>query len=274
MRRSAFTRVELVVVSVMVVLGIAYALALIGSPRIHEGAPRVKCASNLRQIGQAILLYANENHGYYPRTVYAVDSSGIAIPVSGTAPTAVDPFADSGPQPNDVTAALFLLLRTEDITAEVFTCPNSNADRDDFGRATTQASGRSNFTDWRKNLSYSFNNPYPNRGAISDADQKTWMTASMSADFAVASDLNPGTFGGRDVTAVDLKSPSSAMRKANSTNHEGDGQNVLYGDGHVEFQNNPLCGVNRDNIFTSGTGKVNASPIDASDSVLLPAQDW
>ena len=40
------------------------------------------------------------------------------------------------PHDNDVTAALFLLLRTQDITSEVFTCPSSNAEKDIYGGGT------------------------------------------------------------------------------------------------------------------------------------------
>jgi len=39
-------------------------LPSINSPR--DSPPRVKSASNLRQIGQAILLYTNDNNGEYP----------------------------------------------------------------------------------------------------------------------------------------------------------------------------------------------------------------
>jgi hypothetical protein len=52
-------------------------------------ANRVKCASNLRQIGQAIMLYGNENGGAYP-----------------------DTFEQ--------------LILTQDVTADVFVCPESN----------------------------------------------------------------------------------------------------------------------------------------------------
>jgi prepilin-type processing-associated H-X9-DG protein len=34
--------------------------------RAHELANRVKCGSNLRQIGQGMLLYANDHNGQYP----------------------------------------------------------------------------------------------------------------------------------------------------------------------------------------------------------------
>jgi len=80
----------------------------------------------------------------------------------------------------------------------------------------------------------------------------------------------------------------------NSNNHKKDGQNVLYGDGHVEFQSSPYSGSFRDdvgfrdNIFTadnargaSGSGvshdkgfvSTTAFPQDQFDSVLLPTDD-
>ena len=70
------------------------------------------------------------------------------------------------------------------------------------------------------------------------------------------------------------------MKQGNSNNHDEDGQNVLYGDGHVEFQQNPFCGTQRDMIFWrrsaatgfgSEAGAANGgSSYDANDSVLLP----
>lgn len=59
---------------------------------VREGANRVKCASNLRQIGHAIMLYANENQGRYPDHFEAI-------------------------------------LLTQDITSELFVCPSSNEER-------------------------------------------------------------------------------------------------------------------------------------------------
>jgi prepilin-type processing-associated H-X9-DG protein len=56
--------------------------------RARETANRVKCASDERMIGQAILLYSNDNKGNYP-------------PDLGT------------------------LIKTEDITAQTFACPSS-----------------------------------------------------------------------------------------------------------------------------------------------------
>ena len=67
------------------------------------------------------------------------------------------------------------------------------------------------------------------------------------------------------------------MKQGNSNNHDEDGQNILYGDGHVSFEQNPFVGVQRDNIFTTKLnstsftgGSVISSPFDGNDSILLP----
>ena len=107
------------------------------------------------------------------------------------------------------------------------------------------------------------------------------MPASNDKDFAVAADMNGGVGGESDVAAVTERSPSGDMARANSPVHGRAGQNVLYGDGHVEFQQNPFVGVFRDNIYTVAamaegqptmTSKtIVGMPAWAGDSVLLPA---
>ena len=39
-------------------------------------------------------------------------------------------------------------------------------------------------------------------------------------------------------------------RPFNSRNHGGEGQNVLYADGHASFERTPTVGVDHDNIYT------------------------
>jgi len=62
---GAFTIVEILVVIATIAILMAILLPAIEHAR-HQ-AYIDKCASNLRQIGQAMLLYANENKGKYPR---------------------------------------------------------------------------------------------------------------------------------------------------------------------------------------------------------------
>ena len=269
-RRCAFTYVELLVVLVLIVIGISFLLPSLNRPRGNSN--RVKCASNLRQIGQAILLYSNDNRGAYPRTRASnLEDAPAPIPVWGTAAAATQPFADDGPAENDVTAALFLLLRTQDITSEVFTCPSSDQEKDTYGGKNAAPIHRSNFTDVKRNLSYSYQNPYPSTAAIGAGFK---LNNSIGAEFAVAADKNPGTVGdGDNVLIVTATSSARDMKQGNSRNHDRDGQNILYGDGHVAWESNPFVGVNRDNIYTTADGSIAASSVDANDSILLPTDD-
>ncbi|HWE97977.1 MAG TPA: type II secretion system protein [Tepidisphaeraceae bacterium] len=244
-KAKAFSLVEL-----LVVLGIIAALMAILLPLLEKGRERAndaKCMSNLRTIGQMLSLYANENHGNYPRTMYVPG----APPAAGTNPSAADPFVSGGPVANDVTAALFLLVRTQKIPMETFACPYNDVTTWEPDVAA-DPTGRSNFTNFRKNLAYSYANPYPDKSA---ADGGFGLKSNMTAAFPIAADINPGT-GGNE----------------NSTNHEDRGQNVLFADGHVQWETSPLVGIDKDNIYTTRGGAVAASPVDAQDAVLLPAQ--
>src|SRR5581483_2989744 len=133
------------------------------------------------------------------------------------------------------------------------------------GPSAADVQNTSNFAG-AANLSYSIANAYPDVTAVAAGYR---YDNSVGATVALAADKNPGG----DVAKATKDSSEEQLKSANSPNHNGEGQNVLYGDGHVEFEKTPLCGVDQDNIYARGEhaegDPVIGSPMNANDSVLL-----
>ncbi len=277
---AGFTMVQLLVVIALILVAVAFLI-----PTVHrthgESANRVKCAANLKQIGNGLILYANENKGLFPRT-HAVDGAPVQITNDGFAD--LDPFKvePAGRKINNIPQAMFLLIRQEDLTPSVFVCPMGTAEADTM--SNLPATSRSNFTgtgieggDVTKHVSYSFANVYPTSTAIK-LGYKTYITA-FSWDFATAADISPLPIDSPVWKEIKVGVARATVIKGNSPNHDGDGQCVLYADGHAEFQQTPLCGPNNDNIYTAAAGAAttngdssldgNPDPRAATDSVLL-----
>jgi type II secretory pathway pseudopilin PulG len=267
--RRGIRLIEVLIVIAIIVL--LFSIFLPWLNRARETGGHIRCASNLRQIGQAMLLYATDNGGHYPRTVYVPGKP----PVYGTNPTAIDPFKDGGPEANDVTASIFLLLRTQDITAEVFTCPSSNQEKDVYGGSSGMPANRSNFSDVKKNLSYAMQNPYPEDEQKFIAADKNWWTSHMGDHYALFADRAPDDTAIVTATQPALvpDSPPKDLKRANSRAHDGDGQFVLWGDGHVTWESSPFVGIDRDNIFRTRSGLTDAPPAEVRDNVLVPSDE-
>jgi type II secretory pathway pseudopilin PulG len=238
------------VLVVIAILSVLMSILLAVMPKAREGARRTKCGANLQQLQRSILLYAQDQPGMntYPCTLYVIGDP----PTAGTGINSPDPFVAPpvGPAANDVSAALYLLRRSYDVPAAIFICPS--ADSAVHFADPNPPLQQSNFTDYQKNLCYSFANPYPDQTAL-NANPPYKLDRSQSASFPLIADKNPGNAGG------------------NSRNHGSEGQNVVYNDGHVEWHSTTKAGTNGDDIYHNAGGQVIASPVNGTDSIMLPA---
>ncbi len=242
---GGFSAVELLVVLGIVVILISIFIPFLLSHR--ETERRIRCADNLNRLCQALEQYAALNGGDYPRVIYdpALNANGYSC---YTGVDSSNPFAhESTVQPSDVTASLWLLVRLRMALPVDFICPST----DDWADPVDDASGRPTLFDHRGNfrgpahLSYSYASPF----------SAAWgyrLNDTRKPDFAVMADKNPGVDGlDSNVTLPSFDAPALKLQVANSKNHAGAGQNVLYADGHVAFQSTPYCGVEHDNIYTA-----------------------
>lgn len=72
-RVHGFTLIELLVV--IGIVGLLMVMTAGGIQRARVAARRSTCASNMRQIGQAVLQYAANNRGDFPRTRHVADET-------------------------------------------------------------------------------------------------------------------------------------------------------------------------------------------------------
>src|SRR5215204_1963020 len=75
---KAFTLVELLVVIGIIAILIGFLLPVLGKAR--HSAVSLYCMSNLRQIGQAAFIYANNNQGFLPQACFESSIVVVAVP--------------------------------------------------------------------------------------------------------------------------------------------------------------------------------------------------
>jgi prepilin-type N-terminal cleavage/methylation domain-containing protein/prepilin-type processing-associated H-X9-DG protein len=117
--RRGLTLVEVIIA--IVIIGVLVAVLLPFRHASRQGARRANCKSNLRQIGLACHLYADDNNGYFPNCAWRY-------------PAAFDgywPAAGSGLN------ALKMLYPTYVDNAKLFKCPPTQDDVTGFQAGTT-----------------------------------------------------------------------------------------------------------------------------------------
>jgi prepilin-type N-terminal cleavage/methylation domain-containing protein len=262
-RKKGFTLIELLVVVAIIALLISILLPSLS--RAREMSKRLVCGANLKGLGTSFKIYANDNDELWP--VPAFDSSEVnGSPDDGkTGIEYVGQWAgnadleryeiskDEYHPDNDpstalsTTRAFWMLVRTGDVTVKQYWCPSS----DDVVDDTNEIDRYYDFKSVER-VSYGYQVPYgPGDTRPSEnADTRIAMAADKGP-FNPANGRDPNL---NDFDDYDTLTPASRWKRLNSGNHggrgSGEGQNILFQDGHADFERKPIVGVDQDNIYT------------------------
>ncbi len=277
MKKKGFTLIELLVVIAIIAMLLAILMPALN--KVKKIAQRVVCGTNLKGLGTAQVVYANDYEDSYAQQYY----------VGHTISTETDGFQNAAKDWRNnfgqitVGASLYLLVREADVSPKSFVCP-SGAESAFDGQNTNNLDITELWDFGNVNLdattgpvlcqSYSYHNPYSRFAA----------DGTRSAAFAVMADKNPHhdaklTIGGVtpdnyqdrvgllfDDWSTNVTGEKFKTERANAQPHDRDGQNVMFGDGHNAFEKRSDVGVRHDNIYTpQGT---------AGDPIAIRMGDW
>jgi competence protein ComGC len=262
------------------VLALLISILLPSLSRARAIAKRTVCASNLGGIGAGMHIYANDNDDWFPNSLYREAKAGggndhevqFITHLSRDLERATTSANDTTVHPS---RSLFLLVISGTCTTKQFVCPSSDDAEDDLRnrgpRGATASQPGVNRFDFRgyPYLSYGYQMPFGTRAKPNEnldprmpvmADKGPFYEAGEEGPSGNRFDRAKGEPGSplsvaRAKTGVELlQIETGGWRPYNSRNHNGEGQEVMYSDGHVDFERRPIVGVNYDNIYTQQNG--------------------
>jgi prepilin-type N-terminal cleavage/methylation domain-containing protein len=282
MKRKGFTLVELLVVIAIIALLMAILVPALAKARAL--AYRMLCGSNLSGIGKAMAIYSQDHDGDYPvaggpgatwSTLGGVNNIGWLKNWS-------EPKTFGNPPNNraTITSCFYLLVRYGQASAKQFVCKGDQATI--FRLSLFNIAPKSIFETWDfgdgaqvwpgECCSYSYHMPFaiPDPREGMEGEMTTFMVRERSPENSpLCADRNPfldqhlaGTIPGNE---------------DNAYAHNGNGQNVLYKDNHVDFERDPLVGIGGDNIWCYFDGSDqppqfvgdDGPPLDRTDAYLV-----
>lgn len=296
MRKKGFTLIELLVVIAIIAMLLAILMPALN--KVKKIAQRVVCGTNLKGLGTAQTVYAND----YADS-YAVQGRGFTQTLAAdTIQWDVKTKVWAANQNITVGASLYLLVREADVSPKSFVCPSSDqkefsgkctvtptvdiVDMWDFGSVNATGGGSVTVSAEgpQNTVSYAYHFPYQmgQTGATSTGGRGTYAASgSSTAAFAMMADRNPwndskltkttptadaylnvvallGT--GSTVTDWSQITNKWSIQVANAYTHSREGQNVLFGDGHSSYETRPDVGATNDNVYTRWGDTTTACP--------------
>jgi prepilin-type processing-associated H-X9-DG protein/prepilin-type N-terminal cleavage/methylation domain-containing protein len=197
LRQSAFTLIELL--TVIAIIGILAAIIIPTVGKVRESARKAQSLSNLRQIGQAVIMYAQDNKD---RLIHANEVAGEWF----TSP--LQNFVEGRPvgSPQWVTSSN---------VSPAYRCPAFE---------TTQP--------WRTGFGiYYYLNAYIEPGNFSRTNEARWIGALRTAQFQAPS--RTIIIGSAPGLVLDVRRSTGFVAENSDPKRHGNTANYLFLDGHV-----------------------------------------
>jgi prepilin-type N-terminal cleavage/methylation domain-containing protein len=255
MRKKGFTLVELLVV--IAIIALLMGILMPALARVRQIAFRMVCGTNLSGLGKAMMIYSNDYDDEYPRAggPTSIWARNVRMWNADNRFDAYGINLDGSSGQASISSCFYLLVKYAEVTPKSFICKGDSGVTE-FKPADYNVGDRDPIELWdfggdppgprpETHVSYSYHHPFSlyaltsasEPGCAVAADRNPWIENDAAVARTSQNEYDPD--GGREL-----------IQKGNAVTHQEDGQNVLFMDGSMRFEDKPFCGINEDNIYT------------------------